>query len=210
MLYLHDYIAECAALLRFYGIRARIVDFSAQQRVVGQDEEQREDEEAQDFIERDVEELSETVAGQKRAIASLDSTSKAAVAPVVQRLGAWIERHFSAARGQGEGSLPLYCQHYGHSFSIVGLAQTATEQHLVVFDPAYSTQQILLNLTEASTFQSSGRNWRLPSKWRSQLLKPLPRLKQRDYQLLYLAPGLVSLTGDKEYEASKIIDSVPA
>lgn len=175
--------------------------------------------EAEDMDEGSEDDTEVTV-GQKRALPS-DAKPAAAkgrntvICPVAGRIGVWVGRYFA-----GDGlRLPLYFQHQGHSATIVGVAGElqptvdGREQppHLIMWDPAHSTQGLYQNLKDALAHAANppltvrGKPKKMPTKWRTQLVRPLQRLRDRDYQLVTISPGLVS--DPQEYERSKIITS---
>jgi zinc finger-containing ubiquitin peptidase 1 len=188
---------ECAALLRYFGIDARIVDFECQMfgnSIVTMRER------FQAWIERY---FNEAGYFQSDVISDsvIDLISPAA-SPQPMKLSSY-------AIGKKPGNkLPLYFQHDGHSRTIVGYevtrsakrgktsksssAPSSSEFKLLVFDPASDGKSILANLKEENGY------------WKRQLKRGMHTLTKSAYQVMYIA-GTLSPT---EREVSKAIVSV--
>jgi hypothetical protein len=78
--------------------------------------------------------------------------------------------------------------------------------NLVIYDPAHSTQELYGLLSQVVDNSSNKNNVKL-RPWQKKILKPINKLPNRDYQLLYIKPGFMS---EEEYERSKFIHSILA
>lgn len=133
------------------------------------------------------------------------------VAEVADRVGQWMQNYFD--RSDPPPVAPVYFQHHGHSFTVAGIARNSSDNsdalpQLIVFDPSCSTQALLRTLDEATQRPASPPTPRKGKSWRSSLLKSLHSLKERDYQALCVAPGL--LIDEREYNQAKILNSMLA
>nr|KYP72756.1 Zinc finger with UFM1-specific peptidase domain protein [Cajanus cajan] len=173
---------ECAALLRSFGLRVRVVDFGP----------------------KESEALYLSVHGSKnsgdRAVSSSAKQNEGH-----QVLMDFVWNYFSHKDTVQFGhkrvliseKTPLYFQHDGHSRTIVGIQvkyqRSGTPQYnLLVLDPAHRTAAL-------------ERSLRVKVGWQKFIKRGVHTLKKPQYQLCYVDPGIA---GEEEMEKLKTIDSV--
>ncbi|PNX93445.1 zinc finger with UFM1-specific peptidase domain protein [Trifolium pratense] len=177
---------ECAALLRSFALRARVVDFGPK-------------EESQSVVGTSVDKAVDKARNDKT------DNNEVKNSEAYQVLMDFVWNYFSNENtiqfGQQHVVIsektPLYFQHDGHSRTIVGV-QAKHQQNgylaynLLVLDPAHSTPALERSLKKKIGWQ------KLVKKGRNTLKKP-------QYQLCYVDPGIAS---EEEMENLKTIDSV--
>ncbi|KAJ1387495.1 Peptidase C78, ubiquitin fold modifier-specific peptidase 1/ 2 [Sesbania bispinosa] len=176
---------ECAALLRSFALRARVVDFGPK--------------EAQSVPGSSVDSTMNKASSDKMV------KSKAKKSEACQVLMDFVWNYFSDKSSIQFGQqhvvisekTPLYFQHDGHSRTIVGIhvkhqGNGIVEYNLLVLDPAHSTAAL-----ERSLRQKVG--------WQKLIKRGMHTLKKPQYQLCYVDPGIAS---EEEMEKLKTIDSV--
>ncbi|KAI4306592.1 hypothetical protein L6164_029853 [Bauhinia variegata] len=200
---------ECAALLRSFGLRARIVDFGPKEseslylsvpgsspgeplmginngrkrrtlNIYGPMDR---------YLPRDVPQASSSQ--EKKSNSSFvqlnDSANKASDNDSIQ---------FGHQHAMFSEKTPLYFQHDGHSRTIVGIQvrhqkNGIRQYNLLVLDPAHKTAALERSLKEKV-------------KWQRLIKRGVHTLKKPQYQLCYVDPGLAS---EDEMEKMKTIDS---
>ncbi|WJX34447.1 hypothetical protein P8452_22560 [Trifolium repens] len=177
---------ECAALLRSFGLRARVVDFGPK-------------EESQSVVGTSVDYTVDKVRNDKM------DNSEVKKSEAYQVLMDFVWNYFSDKNAIQFGQqhvvisekTPLYFQHDGHSRTIVGV-QAKHQQNeypaynLLVLDPAHSTPSL-------------ERSLKTKTGWQKLIKKGRNTLKKPQYQLCYVGPGIAS---EEEMEKLKTIDSV--
>ncbi|KAK9724103.1 hypothetical protein RND81_05G048500 [Saponaria officinalis] len=185
---------ECAALLRSFGLRAKIVDFDGNGgkrnvgRVYGPMD--------KFVVRRDIN-TDESVANPSDG--SLQNSKG------YQVLIDWVWNYFCKDKPKESGKqnvvvtnkMPLYFQHQGHSRTIVGIQvkhqKNGTKQYnLLVLDPGHRTEAL-----EKSLRENSG--------WQKFLKRGLHTLRKPQYQLCYVDPGIAH---GEEVEQLKTLQSV--
>ncbi|KAK7317051.1 hypothetical protein RJT34_00964 [Clitoria ternatea] len=174
---------ECAALLRSFALRARVVDFGPKESLFV----------SGSGVDNSGNKASNMVKGKSKR------------GEACQVLMDFVWNYFS-----DEGSIqfgqqhvvmsektPLYFQHDGHSRTIVGIQvkhqqEGLLQYSLLVLDPAHSTTAL-----ERSLRQKVG--------WEKLIKRETHTLKKPQYQLCYVDPGIAS---EKEMEKLKTIHSV--
>ncbi|XP_021762477.1 zinc finger with UFM1-specific peptidase domain protein-like [Chenopodium quinoa] len=185
---------ECAALLCFFGLRAKIVDFDGKgnKRDVG-----RVDKPMDRFVaRRDI----DAKEGPAKFGDGSTQNSKG-----YQALIDWVWSYFSEQKpkeSQRRGvvvtnKMPLYFQHQGHSRTIIGIQakhqKNGQQQYnLLVLDPAHNTEAL-----ERSLKENCG--------WQKFLKRGLHTLRKPQYQLCYVDPGIAR---GEEIEKLKDLTSV--
>ncbi|XP_027338412.1 zinc finger-containing ubiquitin peptidase 1-like [Abrus precatorius] len=176
---------ECAALLRSFALRARVVDFGPKE--------------------------SQTIPGssfdntRKKASTHNMVEGKAKKDEAYQVLMDFVWNYFSDKNSIQFGQqhvvisekTPLYFQHDGHSRTIVGIQvkhqqKGILQYNLLVLDPAHSTATL-----ERSLRQKVG--------WEKLIKRGMHTLKKPQYQLCYVDYGIAS---EEEMEELKTIHSV--
>ena len=218
------FTVECAALLRYFGIRAVIVDFP-EGLAISSDQ-------------HPTLATGNKVTGKRpfevMTAESADNNSISGVLTISERIVRWVERFYnsipietaaninnltdsSQASQSGNDDYfqetflpPVYCQHQGHSRTIVGVqysspicstlttkksgagkdsishaatVSTTTEkqlEQLLVFNPSSDA-----TLARDSLVQGTLR-------WRPQICKNLNSFQKDSYQLVYIAPGMMT------------------
>lgn len=178
---------ECAALLRSFGLRARIVDFSSRKttRAYGP---------MDMFLSKGKLDLSSS---EKESFLSDKVKGH-------QVLAQWIWNYFSSSNVDKSGNhvvlsekSPLYFQHDGHSRTIVGIQakphKNGMQQYnLLILDPGEKTRAL-----EKSLRENSG--------WQKLIKRGVHTLKKPEYQLCFIDPGIAC---GKELEELKTLHSV--
>ncbi|VVB17280.1 unnamed protein product [Arabis nemorensis] len=194
---------ECAALLRSFGLKARIVDFAPKKseslylsvpgsaiapKIKPRGPMDR-------YVTKKVEN------GAKKPVDSHGSSSSRISKGVV--LMDWVWNYFSENRLNVSSGVhmtskaPLYFQHEGHSRTIVGIQRRlqgttfTTQYNLLILDPADFTKAI-----EKALVEKRG--------WEGYLKRGAHTLKCPEYQMLYVDNGIAD---GEELEQLKIIDS---
>ncbi|KAK7275914.1 hypothetical protein RIF29_17040 [Crotalaria pallida] len=176
---------ECAALLRSFGLRARIVDFGPK--------------ESQSFYLSLDDTVYKEIGGQRVVNSNTNKTEGHLV------LMDFVWNYFSNKSSIQFGhrrviisdKTPLYFQHDGHSRTIVGIQvkhqrSGILQYTLLVLDPAHGTAAL-----ERSLREKVG--------WQKLIKRGIHTLKKPQYQLCYVDPGIAS---EDEMEKLKTIDSV--
>ncbi|XP_061356642.1 uncharacterized protein LOC133301070 [Gastrolobium bilobum] len=180
---------ECAALLRSFGLRARVVDFGP-----------KESQSHYTSVPGSTVDNSMDKANSHKMVKSNAKKSEAC-----QVLMDFVWNYFSDKSSIQFGQqhvvisekTPLYFQHDGHSRTIVGIQvkhqqNGILEYNLLVLDPAHSTAAL-----ERSLRQKVG--------WQKLIKRGMHTLKKPQYQLCYVDPGIAS---EEEMKKLKTIDSV--
>ena len=92
---------------------------------------------------------------------------------------------------------PLYFQHDGHSRTVVGFEDGNEKKSLILFDPASSGSIISARLSEY--IDGTSHNY---GTWQRLVKRKVQTLKQKAYQIVYVAPGIMSA---EERKQSKLI-----
>jgi hypothetical protein len=180
---------ECATLLRYFGIRAVVVDFPSSSAI-------------QQHI------FSKSTSSMLQQ-PSITSRIRTFISHYFQDVGDDSSNGSTDSRSSSTKNLeneinsfkfPLYFQHLGHSRTIVGIERTdsaATVKNnnsltnLIIFDPAVDADSLLSSLRSENC------------SWKKNLLKPLESLNnKKSYQIVYVSPGIMS---PEERERSKLI-----
>ncbi|WOK95365.1 hypothetical protein Cni_G04072 [Canna indica] len=208
---------ECATIFRFFGLRARIVDFdsvnSRKQLNNGTNKRKMVDEHIygpmDKFLQRTKNETSEGQSFGKhlkeKSYQSEGKNERKIYGPQV--LVDWVWKYFASDFSSRLGSskcvlvsekTPLYFQHDGHSRTIVGIqmqkGKCASEHRywLLVLDPAHRTAALEKSLTD-----NNG--------WQKLIKRGVHTLKKPQYQLCYVDPGIAH---GEEMEQLKFINSI--
>lgn len=203
---------ECAALLRYLGFRAQIVDFhtkklSKSQKGTGSTAQlEAEETPSTSPVVRWVKDyfdmrhpflqspLPAAYAGcecsananiSSSASASTSSTSSSTQQGCVNANG---------EQAQSSTLPPLYFQHQGHSRTIVGYEQTSTKFSLLLFDPSSSGRKLRLKLE-----QREG--------WQMMMKRSAHTLTQGQFQIVYISPGELLKTDSLEYASGRELSS---
>jgi hypothetical protein len=172
-------LIECAALLRFFGVRAVVVD------------------------------ITELKCGKLAATDSLQSSSsKINVAAsihmqiprrnnVQENICIFLQKYFL----QRSGSLlpfPLFFQHMGHSRTIIGVQTDEKNtkdliKNVLMLDPGCDGELMKRNLIQKNNY------------WRKQLFRSISSLKESSYQIVYIISGIMT---PAEKEKSKLLIGV--
>ncbi|XP_047970464.1 zinc finger-containing ubiquitin peptidase 1 isoform X1 [Salvia hispanica] len=182
---------ECAALLRSFGLRARIVDFSTR-KAAG--------------VYGPMDRFLSKGAGSSVAVsAGKESDRDYGKGKGHQVLARWVWNYFSSSNARRSSNQhvvlseksPLYFQHDGHSRTIVGIQakpeKNGTLQYnLLILDPSERTRAL-----EKSLSVNAG--------WQQLIKRGVHTLKKPQYQLCYIDPGIAS---GEELEELKNIHSV--
>lgn len=180
---------ECAALLRFFRIRAIVLDFASNSPHISNEVPVGNKRPNRDHYEAAAEPSKKTNRSPKRC---------PSVCNVAQRIGTWVSSYFSQSNPP---LFPLYFQHQGHSLTIAGTEHGPAGQELLIFDPSASTQKILRALSDALHPTADAKN--AYHAWRKDLMLPLHQIKSRDHQILVIEPGLIK--DEEEYAAAKVL-----
>ncbi|KAL3846033.1 hypothetical protein ACJIZ3_003436 [Penstemon smallii] len=190
---------ECAALLRYFGLRAKVVDFCSKDFELASSSfkvgkgDTKVDKGPMDIF------LS------KGKIPSENKSFKTSSEKGHHVLTEWVWNYFSDNNVNRSGNhrvilsekAPLYFQHDGHSRTIVGIQATRESNgqqlyNLLIFDPAIKTKSL-----EESLRKNIG--------WQKLIKRGIHTLKKPLYQLCYVDPGIAC---GKELENLKTIDSI--
>ncbi|KAF5725266.1 hypothetical protein HS088_TW0G00007 [Tripterygium wilfordii] len=174
---------ECAALLRSFGLRARIVDFGPKE-----------------LSSKQLCDSTNNGCGP-----TLKNNISRKTKGGHQNLIEWVWNYFSDKivtsgaqhRVVVTDKAPLYFQHEGHSRTIVGIQvrnqQNGMEQYnLLILDPAHRTEAL-----ERSLKDNIG--------WQKLIKRGVHTLKKLQYQLCYIDPGIA---GEEDMEQLKTINSI--
>ncbi|KAH6832093.1 hypothetical protein C2S53_007930 [Perilla frutescens var. hirtella] len=187
---------ECAALLRSFGLRARIVDFSSRKttQVYGP---------MDLFLSKGKLDLSVVVSSEKESCRHSDVLSDKVKGH--QALAQWVWNYFSRSNADKSGNhhvvlsekSPLYFQHDGHSRTIVGIQAKPQKNgmrqyNLLILDPAEKTRAL-----EKSLRENAG--------WQKLIKRGVHTLRKAEYQLCHVDPGIAC---GKELEELKTLHSV--
>ncbi|KAL1565471.1 zinc finger-containing ubiquitin peptidase 1-like isoform X1 [Salvia divinorum] len=170
---------ECAALLRSFGLRARIVDFSTRKAAGVSGPMDR-------FLSKGVDSSIAVSIGEK----SYRDFGKGKGHQVLAR---WVWNYFSSSNTGESGNQPvvlsekspLYFQHDGHSRTIVGIQAKPEKKNgmlqynLLILDPSERTRAL-----EKSLSRNSG--------WQQLIKRGVRTLRKPQYQLCYVDPGIAS------------------
>ncbi|KAE9608789.1 hypothetical protein Lal_00020291 [Lupinus albus] len=175
---------ECAALLRSFALRARVVDFGPKESVPGS---------------------SVDGAFDKASSDKLVKSNNAKKSKAYQVLMDFVWNYFSDKSSIQfdhqhvviSEKTPLYFQHDGHSRTIVGI-QVEHQQNGIL-------QYNLLILDPAQCTVALERSLREKVGWQKLMKRGMHTLEKPQYQLCYVDPGIAS---GEEMEKLKIIDSV--
>ncbi|XP_006648212.2 zinc finger-containing ubiquitin peptidase 1 isoform X1 [Oryza brachyantha] len=194
---------ECAALLRSFGLRARIVDFDST--------------ESSDLHSKNGKHVPKQVRGPMDKFVTKNVSPRSSSSELCredaenmrgqQVLVDWIWNYFGSKHSDKlensrrvlvSDKIPLYFQHQGHSRTIVGI-QRQNGQHgspdrftLLILDPGHRTSDL-------------ERALRSKTGWQRLLKRGVHTLRKPQYQLCYVDPGIAS---SEEMEQLKIIDSI--
>lgn len=201
---------ECAALLRYFGIRAIVVDFfksnqggsssGSSNGAAGSKLKQPRNRYIDDFFLPAAGRAS-TVSSSSSSTIYNDSKTPASaetVTEVGEKVGNWVHKYFlhSLDRkiiAQPENTPfvpPIYFQDRCHSRTIVGYEVMDKKSNLLLFDPISSGVKLKENLEQ-------GRAWQRSTK------RALYTLRHVEYQCVYIAEGILS---DSEREIMKKIE----
>lgn len=204
---------ECVVLLRYMGVRAMVVDFTAAKTVSG-------NKSINEYFCSTTDSQQRKVSGVKRPSSSyLNSFAdeKRRVGDSQAELVQWVCSYFASRWPESANSNeiiyfsgnscdssgggfpshvdrftpPLYFQHQGHSRTIIGYEVTKAVPSLLVFDPSTSGKNIRSQL-----LQEHGR-------WKQLLKRGLHTLRRSAYQIVYIRPGIMST---QERNSSKLIE----
>lgn len=196
---------ECAALLRSFGLRARVVDFAPEKSksmylsVPGSAVAPR----RRGYGPMDRYVVKKGESGKGKGVDSHGGSSSSRISSKGAVLMEWVWNYFSNNRLDVSSGVhitnkgPLYFQHEGHSRTIVGIQRrlqgtTFTPQYnLLILDPADFTRGI-----EKALLDKRG--------WEGYLKRGAHTLTCPEYQMLYVDNGIA--TGE-ELEQLKTIDS---
>ncbi|KNA06347.1 hypothetical protein SOVF_181900 [Spinacia oleracea] len=185
---------ECAALLCFFGLRGKIVDFDSKgnKRDIGQVHGPMDR-----FLVRKDTDIKEGLA--KFGDGSMQNNKG------YQALIDWVWSYFSENKpkeSQKRGvvvtnKMPIYFQHQGHSRTIIGIQAKhqkngSKQYNLLVLDPGHKTEAL-----EKSLKENFG--------WQKFLKRGLHTLRKPQYQLCYVDPGIARA---EEIERLKNLTSV--
>ncbi|XP_010519581.1 PREDICTED: zinc finger with UFM1-specific peptidase domain protein [Tarenaya hassleriana] len=193
---------ECAALLRSFGLKARIVDFAPKK---------------SESLHLSV--PGSALAGKRKPCGPMDRyvimKQESHPENSVKRCGSnpsrisreetlmdWVWNYFSDNSWNMSSGVrltsksPLYFQHDGHSRTIIGIQKCwrglSHQYNLLILDPADRTEAL-----ETSLVEKKG--------WEKYFKRGAHTLKQPEYQLLYVDDGIAN---GEELEQLKIIDSL--
>ncbi|KAF0895378.1 hypothetical protein E2562_012408 [Oryza meyeriana var. granulata] len=194
---------ECAALLRSFGLRARVVDFDST--------------ESSDLPSKNGKHVPKQVRGPMDKFVIKNVTPRSTSSELCredaenmrgqQVLVDWIWNYFASKRSDKldnsrrvfvSDKTPLYFQHQGHSRTIVGIqkqnGQCGNQERfaLLILDPGHGTSDL-------------ERALRSKTGWQRLVKRGVHTLRKPQYQLCYADPGIAS---SEEMEQLKIIDSI--
>ncbi|KAK4403731.1 Zinc finger-containing ubiquitin peptidase 1 [Sesamum angolense] len=162
---------ECAALLRSFGLRARIVDFSSGDFELAS---------SAPHLGLDTRELPQVYGPMDIFL----SKGKLDLPPTVSSGNQSYKHSSVSSKDKGHQILtePLYFQHDGHSRTIVGIQakhqKNGKQQYnLLIFDPAEKTRAL-----EKSLRENVG--------WQKLIKRGIHTLKKPQYQLCFIEPGI--------------------
>ncbi|GJM89972.1 hypothetical protein PR202_ga06204 [Eleusine coracana subsp. coracana] len=192
---------ECATLFRFFGLRARIVDFDST--------------ESSGLQNKNVKRAGSQVRGPMDKFVVKNNPSKSSSELCQedaesmrgrQVLVDWVWNYFASGRSDRSGmqrvtvsdKTPLYFQHQGHSRTIVGIQKkkghhgSQDQYTLLILDPGHRTADL-------------ERTLRSKKGWQSLVKRGVHTLKKPQYQLCYVDCGIANA---EEIEQLKTIDSI--
>jgi len=219
---------ECAALLRYFGIRAVIVDFPEGLAIRSQ-EQQHNTATANDtkMTGKRPFETMITESTDNESNRNSNNNNNSDVLTISDRIVRWAERYFNSIKRDAAQSSnddyfrgtflpPVYCQHQGHSRTIVGV------QYSSPIPSTTSNKKTCLSNSSSSTYHCNGvsiaenaaaekkleqllvfnpssdatlaRDSLLQGtlRWRPQVCKNLNSFQKDSYQLVYVAPGIMT------------------
>ncbi|KAL5196469.1 hypothetical protein ABZP36_008383 [Zizania latifolia] len=194
---------ECAALLRSFGLRARVVDFD--------------NTESSGLHSKNGKHVVNQVRGPMDKFLIKNVSSRSTSSELCQEdaenmrgqqvLVDWVWNYFASKRSDRLHSsqrvfvsdkTPLYFQHQGHSRTIVGIQKQKGQRGsqdrftLLILDPGHITADL-------------DRALRSKAGWQRLVKRGVHTLRKPQYQLCYVDPGIAS---SEEMEHLKIIDSI--
>uniref|UniRef100_A0A0D9VB57 UFSP1/2/DUB catalytic domain-containing protein n=1 Tax=Leersia perrieri TaxID=77586 RepID=A0A0D9VB57_9ORYZ len=195
--------AECAALLRSFGLRARVVDFDST--------------ESSSLHSKNGKHAPKQVQGPIDKFVTKNVSPKSTSSELCQEdaenmrgqqvLVDWVWNYFASKHSDKLGNsrrvvvsdkTPLYFQHQGHSRTIVGIqkqhGQCGNQDRytLLILDPGHRTSDL-------------ERALRSKTGWQRLVKRGVHTLRKPQYQLCYVDPGIA---GSEEREELKIIDGI--
>lgn len=174
---------ECAALLRYRGIRANIVDFYLKE---GSDQ-------TQHLETSDNNNLKQPKCSVMQWVKCYFDMKHPFQHPCVSPyyVGSCDKNHNSSAEVELP---PLFFQQHGHSRTIIGYEERGENFYLLLFDPSGSGVKLRSKLE-----QGTG--------WQCLVKRGEHTLRHSLYQIVYIAPGSVLVPGDSKYENGKVLTS---
>ncbi|GAB2228513.1 hypothetical protein Droror1_Dr00022634 [Drosera rotundifolia] len=183
---------ECAALLRSFGLRARIVDFDSKQNEGSNH--------AHGPMDKFVTRTKANNSGKHNKSNDFSSRKSRSYQVLID----WVWTYFSGRKPNDpfqqrvavSDKMPLYFQHNGHSRTIVGVQvkhqmDGMKQYNLLILDPSHATEAL-----ERSLRKNHG--------WQRMIKRGIYTLKKPQYQLCYVDPGIARGT---EMEHLKYLES---
>ncbi|KAL9263290.1 Zinc finger-containing ubiquitin peptidase 1-like protein [Drosera capensis] len=184
---------ECAALLRSFGLRARIVDFDSKQN------------EGSKHVHGPMDKFVTRTKANNSGKPNKSNDFSSRKSRSYQVLIDWVWTYFSGCKPNDpyqqrvavSDKMPLYFQHNGHSRTIVGVQvkhqmDGMKQYNLLILDPSHATEAL-----ERSLRKNHG--------WQQMIKRGIYTLKKPQYQLCYVDPDIARET---ERERLKEVEQI--
>jgi hypothetical protein len=159
----HSNLLECAALLRFFGVRAVVVDITSEELKYGK------------------------LDSHHSSSSKFDTAASVHVEVsrrnyVQENICIFLQKYFLQ---RSASLLPLFFQHMGHSRTIIGVQTDAKNtkefiKNVLMLDPGCDGELMKRNLIQKNNY------------WRKQLFRSVSSLKESSFQIVYIISGIMT------------------